>query len=262
MLPVESYVFSLLFAGHVVGDFVLQTEETAREKRRDPRVLAWHVGQHLLATTVILVWGWTRLSLAAPGAFPTVTELSVVLTAIAVTHFLVDRFKIFLDEHYGAKATFFVVDQVVHVAVLVTALAWLRQRHDEWSVGPQHPIFVLGQPVSIADYAGWILLLAAVILVARGGAILSWIVTRPLLHEDPSDIVAREPLRPSRELFLGYAERAGGILLLGTVSVWAPVVLFVALAVAWWRSARSRQLSVSAATVAVVGLGVWMASSG
>ncbi|MDF1610435.1 DUF3307 domain-containing protein [Hoeflea sp. YIM 152468] len=90
--------FALLLIAHLLGDFTLQTEFMAMNKKRIS-VLALHI----LIITV--------LGMLAIGQFDW-----KLLGTLALTHFLIDFIK---ARNNGSNLTWFVADQSAHVAVLV-----------------------------------------------------------------------------------------------------------------------------------------------
>jgi hypothetical protein len=276
VLPVSLYIFALMFLGHVFGDFLLQTEAIARGKQTRTRILIWHVTQHVLATVVLLALGWSRLRVSDPELSPALAELGFAVGVVAVTHLGIDKLKILADQRWGGRPSFFVLDQLAHVAVLTLVVAWLTQRHADWSIGDHRPIFVMGEALGIATVAGAILVLAALLYALRGGAILAWLVTDSMLRDrSPEEMedagVSANPLRDGRRLYLGYAERlvAMGLLVAGAlwhVGFWVVVLLLYLGRVLWmaknsrqkgwsslWARYRLRELAASAATVLAVG---------
>ncbi len=96
-------IWILLFAAHVYGDFLLQSDRVAADKRSLPNLML-HVCIHgMVAYLILQQWQWWPL-----------------IPAVALMHALVD----FVKARFQATSRAFVVDQVVHVLTL-GALAWL-----------------------------------------------------------------------------------------------------------------------------------------
>lgn len=115
MTPETAALVALLFAGHALGDFVLQTNWMVRNKDR-ARGLFAHVGVVLVAHAVFLLPFASLHVLAALGA-------------IAVAHGLLDLAKGALVRRAPRPArTWFWLDQFGHGLVLV-ALAWWFAPH-------------------------------------------------------------------------------------------------------------------------------------
>lgn len=135
-------ILALLFAGHAVGDFVLQTERMVAGKDR-PGPLFLHLGVATAAHTVLLLpflsW-WMAL---------------LVLT-VGVGHAAIDAVKTRLAARRMAELPLFVLDQVAHVAVLVVAwLAWgssVQANAAVWA-RPFGEAFLIRAGVLVAAYA-------------------------------------------------------------------------------------------------------------
>ena len=116
-------IFTVFVLCHLTGDFALQTEWQARQKRgglgRDPvarRALATHVATYTLAFVPAFVWLWDPLG---PGVL-------AAAAVIAGTHFIQDDGRLVdgylrLVKHTSARARPLVavaVDQTFHVLLL------------------------------------------------------------------------------------------------------------------------------------------------
>ncbi|SPF80465.1 DUF3307 domain-containing protein [Pseudoprimorskyibacter insulae] len=103
--------FAALLVAHVIGDFVLQTDWIAANKRR-PQVLVLHVALHL--ALLLALFGQVH---------------SPYLYALAAAHLAIDAIKLALPDRLWA----FLADQAAHVATLA-ALAILQP--DLWGTAP------------------------------------------------------------------------------------------------------------------------------
>lgn len=105
-----------LVAGHLIGDFVLQTNRMVADKRR--------IGTRLSHAVTVAIISW-----ALVGHWATWWWL---LPALVVTHFLIDTAKSALEKRLpqspseesgwlkrNGEATLLVVDQVLHLAVIL-----------------------------------------------------------------------------------------------------------------------------------------------
>jgi hypothetical protein len=96
--------FTALFAAHLLGDFVFQTEWMVTRKRR-PRVLALHVSIVAAASYLLLgTFDWR------------------ILLAIFTTHFAIDAVKV---HYFPDSLAPLLVDQFLHLAVLLGLACWL-----------------------------------------------------------------------------------------------------------------------------------------
>ncbi|GJM20600.1 MAG: hypothetical protein DHS20C15_05150 [Planctomycetota bacterium] len=106
-------LLALLVAGHLLGDFVFQTNAMVRGKREARGPLRAHAAEIALVQALIVL-----------PFFPSFVGLVCVL-AIAVTHYFIDAGKLALDRRWPRPLTWFVLDQCAHVAVLLlAALIW------------------------------------------------------------------------------------------------------------------------------------------
>lgn len=93
-----------LIAGHLAGDFFLQTDRLAKSKRTSVPALSLHA--LINAICVYMFLGNLSLWWVPP--------------VVLVTHFIIDHIKI----HYGTDSTkWFIADQCMHLAVLMSV--WL-----------------------------------------------------------------------------------------------------------------------------------------
>ena len=107
--------FALLFVGHCLADFVLQTRAMVLGKEREPRWLLAHALVVLAVQALVLV-----------PAFPGFESL-VAVTLVALLHLGLDHAKIRVQRRFGRRLTWFVLDQLLHLATLVGAAALLER---------------------------------------------------------------------------------------------------------------------------------------
>lgn len=107
-----SILFRLIL-GHVVGDFVLQTVDLVVWKARSWKGLLLHT---LIMTACLALSLWTDLPAWWPWLLP-----------LAVLHYLADWGKVVLARRFPQrKLSMFLLDQVVHLAVIVGVI-WLQE---------------------------------------------------------------------------------------------------------------------------------------
>jgi hypothetical protein len=106
-----------LLLGHVLGDFVLQTDEMVRNKRKLP-MLAAHVA-------VVVAASWLALGFA---------PVPLALLLVAVSHFAIDWLKL---NHGGSGFAAFILDQAAHLVMILLAatLAPDAYRSGLWGIG-------------------------------------------------------------------------------------------------------------------------------
>jgi hypothetical protein len=171
-----------LVSGHLLADFIIQTEWMVRNKRK-LWVMLLHITSVIAITAVLLgTWNWP------------------VLLTILGTHLLMDAIKAHL-----LKDTFhaFAVDQAFHIAVLI-ALAYLipdAAAAGWWSTAP---------PNLYAAYCAALSLICGTIVSLVVGGIIIHLLTKPML--DGFDKVI-EGL-PKGGLYIGWLERALVMLLI------------------------------------------------
>jgi len=135
-------IFLCFFTGHLIGDFLLQTDRLVEDKRR-LGVLLLHAGAVTLVS-FLLCGLWRRWE---------------ILVVILATHATIDFIKTRIDK----KGLWpFIVDQSAHLLVLIGLAAWIRMSAGSagfwmrlWGVNYLKALVVLG----------------GLILVVRAGAI-------------------------------------------------------------------------------------------
>lgn len=187
----------LLLAGHLIGDFVLQTRRTADGKKRIS-TLVRH-GCEVLFAHLLLLW---------PFWSP---RLLVGIALLVVAHVLVDVWKANRRNNLAA----FSCDQLLHLVLLV--VAWILVEPDSFTaLGEQWP--------GIAS-SGWyvwsVLLLGMFGFALRGGGTVVRFALGPNLDRDEND-----PESPRGEK-IGYLERTL-ILVLAIMGEWGSVGLILA----------------------------------
>ena len=99
----------LVVCAHLVGDFIVQSGDTAQRKREDPLVR----GKHVLRYSLIMLV--TTLYLFPP-------QVAVTFTAVqAVVHYGIDSRR-WLEGRGNFEAYPFVVDQILHFTSLAVLL--------------------------------------------------------------------------------------------------------------------------------------------
>lgn len=178
-------LLALLFAGHATADFVLQPRSMARGKTH-----ARWLGLH--AATVLSA----HLAALAPLLSVRVAGTAI---AIAVAHLAIDaaraRAAARLEPGARTPLALFVLDQALHVAVLLAAWRWLAAGP---LPSPRWPIDVAG-----ATWIAWCV--AGYAFNAHGvGSIIAWILD-PLATDAPGDAPFTPP---GRGRLIGILERA------------------------------------------------------
>jgi hypothetical protein len=197
---------ALLLLGHVLGDFVLQTDRMAKNKHRLGPLLS-HVG------IVMVVHVAAFVPLLTPQTAP-------VVVAIGVFHLLIDavssRFR-----HRGTTPAhrLFLGDQMAHLLVIL--VGWSLVDASTWTVGPV--VTALGG-VDRLPWSGMTtgaLYLSAFVFAHKGGNAL----VRGVLPEEGPESEEEDDLEVG--YLIGSLER-WVILLLGLAGLWEAVALVVA----------------------------------
>jgi hypothetical protein len=142
MTSESAALLSLLVAGHMLGDFVLQTQWMIARK---------HLPSGLLAH--VLVVALAQLILLIPFLGP---PALMAVVAIAVAHLLLDVTKIALQRHFPSHPLlWFFSDQILHLLVLAVAWTWLSPRATELhsALGGLDPSALVAIGILISAYA-------------------------------------------------------------------------------------------------------------
>jgi hypothetical protein len=140
----------LLVVGHVIGDFLLQTESMASKKEKDARSLVLHALLMFVAHAVVL---WPLMS--AP--------LGIGLLGIAAVHLALDAIRSRAVGAWGASLAAFFTDQFLHlVAVLILWSIVV------WQSGGETVSWAMSNSW-LAWYARWSAVAAAFVFNESGG---------------------------------------------------------------------------------------------
>lgn len=107
-----------LFLAHLVADFLLQPKWLVDLKQNDRRGIIIHAAIHAIAMIAVLS--------------PRRLEVFALITAIALTHGLIDSIKIRYQKNKENFEGLFLADQLAHLTVLFGA---------SWLVNPNIPAF-------------------------------------------------------------------------------------------------------------------------
>jgi hypothetical protein len=94
-----------LLAAHLVGDFILQSNDTAKRKLDEPRVRAMHVTRYCLPFLVAGILGRERAS-----------RLLTFLILLWISHFIIDSKRWIPNEEWTAGT--YINDQALHAVQL------------------------------------------------------------------------------------------------------------------------------------------------
>ncbi len=155
-------LLALLFAGHVVADFLVQSGFVAQRKHERTGVLIRH-GALTFLCQALFVWPFWNAAVLAGVA------------VITILHVLIDGLKLGAPQRWLAPLPAFLLDQMTHAAVIVLTglLLWHLDRIDRaWFVWSLEPL---------VDYGRWNLIAAGFVFNGKGGTA----VVRKLLERYP-----------------------------------------------------------------------------
>jgi len=195
---------ALLVLGHVLGDFVFQTDELAAAKHRLVPLLA-HAGIVVVVHAVALVPLLNR-------------ETVVVVGVVGASHFLVDAVSARVRRRRReSSAVVFLLDQAAHLLVVLGA--WALVAPGAWTAGPAvAAVGVDGQIPWAAVTAGAVYVSAFAFAHEGGNA-----VVRSVLPDDGPESTGEDLEAGS---LIGTLER-WIVLLLGVAGRWEAVALVV-----------------------------------
>jgi hypothetical protein len=195
---------ALLFLGHVLGDFVFQTDELATSKHRF-RPLLSHAG------IVLVVHVVTFVPLLTP-------RTALVVGFVGVSHLLIDAVSARVRRRKTASATLFLGDQLAHLLVIL--VGWSLMDASAWTVAPVVTALggVDGLPWSEMTTAA--LYVSAFVFAHEGGNA----IVRGVLPEEGPESTGDDLEAGS---LIGSLER-WIVLLLGLAGRWESVALVVA----------------------------------
>lgn len=188
--PTAGLLLALLFAGHVVGDFLLQTRWIAEQKTR-PGLLIVHLLLVAVAHTLFLL--------------PFIDQrVAIVLAGVVLVHGVVDAItgRIRISVSPTRSLAIFAVDQILHVAVLFAA----------WVILTRDVVALRWIPVdSIPVATAAAVLIAAYVFNWNGGSALVRGVLALVRLAEKADTAGREPytrtIRPGTGHLIGALER-------------------------------------------------------
>ena len=174
--------FLILFIAHLIGDFVLQTEQMALKKGYQLPWLAYHATQVGLITC-LLCWSWNALP---------------VVAVVFLTHLVFDAIKPHLP---GSPLKWYIWDQIGHIVTLLFCAHWMVAYFRIQSM-PLTAYIPLDMQVIIAAY----LFVARPLTVSVGLFLRPWQEDMLKVNGDDSDASELTGLNRSGE-WIGNLER-------------------------------------------------------
>lgn len=130
---------------HLLGDFVLQPSSWVENKKRKKigsKYLYYHIGVHVL------------LLLAVTG-FDLAYLQGIII--VAITHFLIDCSKLYLETSRNGKILFF-ADQLLHIVVLMASVCYYVPYTIDFSILYSSKIVLLATALVFTSYTVSVLL--------------------------------------------------------------------------------------------------------
>ncbi|MBI4975237.1 DUF3307 domain-containing protein [Candidatus Peregrinibacteria bacterium] len=106
-------IFSYLILGHLLGDFILQPAKLVEWKMRSKKGIFVHALIHFITNLVIF----------SPLIYNGYTAMIPISFGVSFIHFWIDSAKISYDLRHDNKVTPFVLDQLLHLVVIIMAYA-------------------------------------------------------------------------------------------------------------------------------------------
>ncbi|WP_435346067.1 DUF3307 domain-containing protein [Haloarchaeobius sp. HRN-SO-5] len=201
----EGTALALLLLGHVLGDFVFQTDELAKNKHRPGPLLSHSV-------IVLAVHGITFIPLLT-------RQTALIVGLIGVFHLLIDAVSARLRHRKPASAGLFLGDQLAHLLVIL--VGWSLMDPSAWTAAPV--VNALGgvDRLPWSEITAGALYVSAFVFAHEGGNA----IVRGVLPEDGPETEEEDDLEAGS--LIGSLER-WIILLLGLAGRWESVALVVA----------------------------------
>lgn len=175
-------LFLKLYLAHLIGDFILQPNWIAKNKRQIPK-LALHSLIHFLIALLLVVSALSK-------------QLLAILIILAFLHAISDYIKArFTQDEWLA----FTADQIVHLLMIILASIFLSTD----AAGNARNIFgVLTGSEKLYLY------LSMYVAVTFGGGYFVQKVTRYFMRQIDQNLAAEKPGLPSAGKYIGWLERS------------------------------------------------------
>jgi hypothetical protein len=110
-------IFLYLFFAHLLGDFVFQSYELIKYKTKSFYGLFLHSFIHFSLSFIVLSIIFKKITI----------DIALVVLFIAITHFFIDYLKIHFEKRSAKRFYPFIIDQLLHLIVLLIASIYLLQ---------------------------------------------------------------------------------------------------------------------------------------
>lgn len=161
----EASILVRLLIAHCITDFLLQPNKWILHKKRK----IWR-SKYL----------WYHGLLTGALAWLLVPNFSIwwAILLISTTHIITDAFKLSAEKKYGSKLSFFLIDQFVHLLIII--ITWL------WIVGGWEKINLFIQTY-LPDYRILLRVLGYLLMIGPVGYIIQFLTKKWLFELDPDD---------------------------------------------------------------------------
>lgn len=201
----EGTALALLILGHVLGDFLFQTDAMAKNKHR--------IGPLLRHSVLVLV-----LHVVAFVPFLTL-QTGLLVVGIGISHLLIDAITARIRPQEATSASLFLVDQVAHLLVIL--LGWGLMTGATLTAAPVVTALGAQERLPWTEMTAGAIYVSAIVFAQEGGNA----IVRGILPEDGPEANAENDLEAGS--LIGVLER-WIILILGLIGRWEAVVLVVA----------------------------------
>lgn len=167
-----------LLCAHIFADFVLQTNRICNGKKATGKIRYGYLLLHSLlqaATAYLLIARWDNW---------------IIPAVIFSTHFAIDYIK---SSYMKENMTSFIIDQVVHIAVIIVLWSCLFGRYADW--GTVFSGIWDGNKI-------WIVVTAYTVALKPSSILLSLFIKQWMPHDSKNDDTL-----PHAGLWIGYLER-------------------------------------------------------
>lgn len=199
----EGTALALLLLGHVLGDFIFQTDKMATNKHRFGPLLT-HSGIVIVVHVVAFIPLLTR-------------QTALIVVFIGVFHFFIDGISARLRRQKATSAHLFLGDQMAHLLIILAG--WSLMDSSALTVAPV--VTALGGGLPWAEMTAGAMYVSAFVFAHEGGNT----IVRGVLPEEGPEPKEEDDLEAGS--LIGSLER-WIIILLGLAGRWEAVALVVA----------------------------------
>ncbi|MDP4085084.1 MAG: DUF3307 domain-containing protein [Bacillota bacterium] len=165
-------VISLLILSHILTDFYLQNDNLVKKKLNSDPWILWH-SSHFLFSSLLLTILFINY------------YLLLIIVVISITHFFIDKAKIFFDKGKSNLKSFlfFISDQLIHIFIIMAAYPFLHDIKPNYFLNKllekfisDYPFLELINNINLLSFI--ILIIAGLLFSIKGGTILSLLIIK------------------------------------------------------------------------------------